>query len=78
MSPLEDDASFDLEPVKKDIALRLKTEVEEKSLTIFGSGWTWLVADLSNNCDLSLVSAQNQDHGWYFDSALFPKFCIDM
>lgn len=57
-----------------------KREMTEKSLSIFGSGYSWLCADQNGN--LKIIAAANQDNPFSIPqlsaAGLMPIFCIDV
>lgn len=53
----------------------LKTKMEQSGAALFGSGWTWLVADSGNH--LMVINTPNADTPLRMDG-LRPLLCIDV
>lgn len=53
----------------------LKTKMEQSGAALFGSGWTWLVADSDNH--LMVINTPNADTPLRMDG-LRPLLCIDV
>ncbi len=51
-----------------------KNKFTEKALSIFGSGWTWLVIDKFDH--LRIYNTYNQDNPWFLE--MKPLICIDV
>ncbi len=58
----------------------LQTEITQKALAVFGSGYLWLCSD--KNGDLKIVGAANQDNPFSVPDKnkpdLIPIFCVDV
>jgi superoxide dismutase, Fe-Mn family len=52
----------------------LKNEFKQKSMTLFGSGWTWLV--LNKKKELEIVQTKNQDS--VISQGLIPLIALDV
>ena len=59
-------------PPRHDV---LKTKMEQSGAALFGSGWTWLVADSDNH--LMVINTPNADTPLRMDG-LRPLLCIDV